>query len=110
MRIFAASSNVALPSESVELRLEAEQATDRRCQAAGDAISCCPGTLIELVQGGHLSAKERVEAAFLLGRLGVVVEDAQEQLRMPDVQLLVATGLDEVWSAFAQADIDPPKP
>jgi hypothetical protein len=25
---------------------------------------------------------------------------------MPDVQLLVATGLDEVWSAFAQADID----
>jgi hypothetical protein len=43
---------------------------------------------------------------LLLGRLGVVVEDAQEQLRMPDVQLLVATGLDEVWSAFAQADID----
>jgi hypothetical protein len=43
---------------------------------------------------------------LLLGRLGVVVEDAQQQLRMPDVQLLVATGLDEVRSAFAQADID----
>jgi hypothetical protein len=27
-------------------------------------------------------------------------------LRMPDVQLLVATRLDEVRSAFAQADID----
>jgi len=43
---------------------------------------------------------------LLLGRLGVVVEDAMEQLRMPDVQLLVATGLDEVRSAFAQGDID----
>jgi hypothetical protein len=43
---------------------------------------------------------------LLLGLLGVVVEDAQQQLRMPDVQLLVATGLDEVRSAFAQADID----
>jgi hypothetical protein len=43
---------------------------------------------------------------LLLGRLGVVVEDAQQQLRMPDVQLFVATGLDEVRSAFAQADID----
>ena len=43
---------------------------------------------------------------LLLGRLGVVVEDAQRQLQLPDVQLLVATGLDEVRSAFAQADID----
>ena len=43
---------------------------------------------------------------LLLGRLGVVVEDAQQPLRMPDVQLSVATGLDEVRSAFAQADID----
>jgi hypothetical protein len=47
-----------------------------------------------------------VRRVLLLGRLGVVVEDAQEQVRMPDVQLLVATGLDEVRSAFAQADID----
>jgi hypothetical protein len=43
---------------------------------------------------------------LLLGRLGAVIEDAQRQLQMPDVQLLVATGLDEVRSAFAQADID----
>jgi hypothetical protein len=43
---------------------------------------------------------------LLLGRLGVVVEDAQQQLRMPDVRLFVATGLDEVRSAFADADID----
>ncbi len=40
---------------------------------------------------------------LLLGRLGVVVEDAQRQLRLPDVRLLVATGLDEVRSVFAQA-------
>ncbi len=43
---------------------------------------------------------------LLLGRLGAVIEDAQQQLRMPDVQLVVATGLDEVRSAFAKADID----
>jgi hypothetical protein len=43
---------------------------------------------------------------LLLGRLGVVVEDVQQQLRMPDVQLVGATGLDEVRSAFARADID----
>jgi hypothetical protein len=43
---------------------------------------------------------------LLLGRLGVVVEDAQRQLRMPDVRLFAATGLDGVRSAFAQADID----
>ena len=43
---------------------------------------------------------------LLLGRLGVVVEDAQRRLQLPDVQLLVATGLDEVRSAFAEADID----
>jgi hypothetical protein len=43
---------------------------------------------------------------LLLGRLGVVVEDAQQQLRMPDVRLVVATGLGEVRSAFADADID----
>ena len=43
---------------------------------------------------------------LLLGRRGVVVEDVQQQLRMPDVQLFAATGLDGVRSAFAQADID----
>ncbi|HEV2872528.1 MAG TPA: hypothetical protein VG409_14065 [Actinomycetota bacterium] len=43
---------------------------------------------------------------LLLGRLGVVVEDAQRQLGIPAARLLVATGLDEVRSALAQADID----
>ena len=43
---------------------------------------------------------------LVLGRLGIVVDDAQLQLRMPDVRLFVATGLDEVRSAFADADID----
>ena len=43
---------------------------------------------------------------LLLGRRGVVVEDVQQQLRMPDVQLFAATGLDGVRSVFAQADID----
>ena len=43
---------------------------------------------------------------LLIGRLGVVVEDAQQQLGVPDVQVFVATGLDEVRSALARADID----
>jgi hypothetical protein len=43
---------------------------------------------------------------LLLGRLGVVVEDAQRQLQVPDVQLFVATGPDEVRSALAEADMD----
>ena len=43
---------------------------------------------------------------LLLGRLGVVVEDAQRQLRMPDVRLFVATDLDEVRSALAEAGMD----
>jgi hypothetical protein len=42
---------------------------------------------------------------LLLGRLDVVVEEAQQRLQMPDVRLFVATGLEEVRSAFAQADI-----
>jgi hypothetical protein len=41
---------------------------------------------------------------LLLGRLGVV-EEAHQQLRMPDVQLLLATGLDQVRSALARAGI-----
>jgi hypothetical protein len=45
-------------------------------------------------------------SVLLLGRMSILVEDVQQQLRMPDVQLFGATGLDEVRSAFAQADID----
>ena len=43
---------------------------------------------------------------LLLGRLDAVVEDAQQQLRVPDVQLFLATGPDEVRSALAEAPID----
>jgi hypothetical protein len=43
---------------------------------------------------------------LLVGRLGAVVEEAQRQLQLPEVQLSVATGLDDVRAAFAQGDID----
>jgi type VI secretion system secreted protein VgrG len=33
-----------------KIRLEAEQAADRRCQAAGDALSVCPGGLVQLAE------------------------------------------------------------
>ncbi len=46
------------------------------------------------------------KTVLLLGRLGVVVEEAQRQLAMPDVRLLTATGLTEVRAAFAEAEID----
>jgi type VI secretion system secreted protein VgrG len=37
-------------TDYARFRLEAEQATDRRCQAVGDAVSCCPGTWMELAE------------------------------------------------------------
>lgn len=43
---------------------------------------------------------------LLLGRSGVVIDDVQKQLGMPGIQLLGGTGIDDVRSAFAQADID----
>ncbi len=43
---------------------------------------------------------------LLLGRLGVVIADVQQQLRRPDIQLFGGTGVDDVRSAFAQAHID----
>ena len=43
---------------------------------------------------------------LLLGLTGVVVEDAQRQLSMADVQLLVGTGMDDLRVTFAQVDID----
>ena len=43
---------------------------------------------------------------LIVGRLNVVVDEAQRQLQIPDVQLIAATGLDEVKSALADADID----
>ena len=43
---------------------------------------------------------------LLLGRLGVVVEDAEQALQLPDVEVRTATGLDEVRSALAEGPID----
>ena len=43
---------------------------------------------------------------LLLGRLGGIVEDAHQALRMEDVEVRTATGLDEVRSALAEAPID----
>ena len=43
---------------------------------------------------------------LLLGRRGVVVDDVQRQLNAADVQLLGGTGIDDVRSAFARAEID----
>lgn len=37
-----------------------------------------------------------------LGRLGIIVETQKQHLRTPDVRLFVATGLEEVRSAFAR--------
>ena len=42
----------------------------------------------------------------IVGRLNVVVDEAQRQLQIPDLQVIAATGLDEVKSALAKADID----
>ncbi len=43
---------------------------------------------------------------LLLGRTGVVIEEARQQLDMPRLQLFGGTGLDDARSAFAQASID----
>ncbi len=46
------------------------------------------------------------KTALLLGRTGVVVDDAQRQLGMADVQLIGGTGIDDVRTAFARANVD----
>lgn len=43
---------------------------------------------------------------LLLGRTGVVIDEAQQQLDMPHLQLFGGTGVDDVRSAFAQTGID----
>lgn len=43
---------------------------------------------------------------LLLGRTGVDIDNVQQQLRMPDLQLFGGTGLDDARSALAQASID----
>jgi hypothetical protein len=43
---------------------------------------------------------------LVLGRLATVVDDVQRQLGMPDIQLFVGIGIEDVRSAFAKASID----
>lgn len=43
---------------------------------------------------------------LLLGRTGVVVDDVKDQLDMADVELFGGTGIEDVRSAFSQAEID----
>jgi hypothetical protein len=42
---------------------------------------------------------------LLVGKLGIVVEDAKRQLQVQDISLLVATNLEEVGSALQSATI-----
>lgn len=44
--------------------------------------------------------------ALLLERTSIVVDDAQEQVGMPDVRLLLGTGIDDVRSAMSQGEVD----
>ncbi|MBY8166576.1 hypothetical protein KW507_07825 [Vibrio fluvialis] len=43
---------------------------------------------------------------LLLGRKGIVVEDVQNQLNIPKVELFSGTNLEEVRSIFAENKID----
>jgi hypothetical protein len=43
---------------------------------------------------------------LLLGAQAPVIDDVQQQLQMPDVEFIGGTGVGDVRSAFAQADID----
>lgn len=43
---------------------------------------------------------------LLLGRKGIVVEDVQNQINMPKVELFSGTNLEEVRSIFAENKID----
>jgi hypothetical protein len=42
---------------------------------------------------------------LLVGKLGIVVDDAKSQIQLPDIQLFAGTNLAEVRSAFQKAGI-----
>jgi hypothetical protein len=46
------------------------------------------------------------QRVLLLGVRASVVDDVQQQLQMPDIELLGGTGVDDVRQAFAQGAID----
>jgi len=43
---------------------------------------------------------------LLLGRIEILLDDMEQQLRMPDIQLFDGTKVEDVRSVFAQANID----
>jgi hypothetical protein len=47
-----------------------------------------------------------IKRILLLGVLPTVLDDVQQQLQMPDTEFLGGNGVDDVRSAFANADID----
>jgi hypothetical protein len=50
-----------------------------------------------------MSVTKRV---LLLGVVAAIVEDVQQQLQMPEIEFIGGTSVDDVRSAFAQADIN----
>jgi len=48
-----------LGNDYVKVRLESEQAADKRCQATGDAVSCVPGYLCKLAEHPQDSQNKR---------------------------------------------------
>lgn len=47
-----------------------------------------------------------MKRVLILGRKGVVVGGVQEQLHLPDTELLGGMGIDDVRSAFARGTLD----
>jgi hypothetical protein len=46
------------------------------------------------------------KTVLLLGRTGIVIDHVQRQLRLANVQLIGGTGIDDMRSAFARANVD----
>lgn len=46
------------------------------------------------------------KSVLLLGRTGVVLKEAHQQLDMPDLHLFEGTGIDDVRATFAETSID----
>ena len=46
------------------------------------------------------------KTVLLLGRTGVVVEEVERRLGLPDIQLIGGSGIEDVRAAFARADVD----
>ncbi len=47
-----------------------------------------------------------VKRVLLLGVQATLLDDVRQQVQLPDIELLAGTGVDDVRSAFAHADLD----